>query len=250
MTVSICPFAIWRPVTAHGGPIGTILGVVEHVTAGEGTPYNTFVNPANKVSSHFGILNGQGGTIDGRIEQYVDTQYESWAQAAGNSTYISVETEGQPTEQLTAAQVASFGKLMAWCHEVYAIPLVVTDTPGQRGLIAHGDGMAAWGGHEGCPGDLRKAQRPAILAAAGGVTPSNPTTVPGELFAMLASDPAFAVRFLFRFALHREVDPGAFTTNVNFLNGGGTLNQLLANIQDSDEGKAAIAAERKSLGLA
>lgn len=163
----ICPFALWKPVLAHGGPFsGTILGVVEHVTAGEGDPFNEFANPANKVSSHFGILNGQGGTVDGRLEQYVDTANQSWAQMGGNATYISVETEGQPTEPLTPAQVATFGKLMAWCHDTHGVPLVVANTVGQRGLITHGAGGLAWGGHFACPGDLRKAQRPAILAAA------------------------------------------------------------------------------------
>lgn len=181
----LCPFATPKLVTAHGGPIGTILGVVEHVTAGEGDPFNEFANPANKVSSHFGILNGQGGTVDGDLEQYVDTANESWAQAAGNSTYISVETEGEPTEALTAKQVATFGRLMAWLHATYAIPLVITDTPGQRGLIAHGDGAAAWGGHEGCPGNIRKAQRPAILAAAGGA----PTPIQEDSMQLAAFDP-------------------------------------------------------------
>lgn len=78
---------------------------------------------------------------------------------------------------------------------------------------------------------------------------SQPTIVPEDLFAMIASDPAFAVRFLYRFALHREVDGPSFTTDVNFLNAGGTLNELLTNIQDAPEGQAAIAAERKLLGL-
>ena len=67
---------------------------------------------------------------------------------------------------------------------------------------------------------------------------------------MVATDPAFAVRYLYRFALHREVDPQSFTNDVNYLNGGGTLNQLLANLQDSPEGQAVIAAERKAMGLA
>jgi hypothetical protein len=163
--MSVCPFAAWMPVQAHGGPIGTILGVVIHVTAGEGDPYNEFANPNNQVSSHFGILNGQGGTIDGRIEQYVDTGFDSWAQMAGNNTYISVETEGEPTEPLTSAQVASFAKVLAWCNQVHGIPLVVTDTPGTGGLITHGDGGVAWGNHIGCPGPLRSPQRQDILNA-------------------------------------------------------------------------------------
>jgi hypothetical protein len=172
----ICPFAVQKPVSAHGGPIAAVLGVVEHVTAGEGDPYNEFANPANQVSSHFGIGNGQGGMADGLIEQYVDTAFDSWAQSAGNSTYLSVETEGVPGDPLTPAQVASFGRIMAWAAQNYGVPLVVTDTPGQRGLIGHGDGGQAWGGHLGCPGPARLAQRPAILNAAGAVPVPPPVT--------------------------------------------------------------------------
>lgn len=82
-----------------------------------------------------------------------------------------------------------------------------------------------------------------------GAVPVVPTNVPGDLFNMLASDPAFAVRYLYRVCLHREADASGFSTNVNFLNSGGTLNQVMTNLQDSAEGQAVIAAERKSLGL-
>lgn len=164
--MALYPGAVQRPVAAHGGHIGTILGTVIHVTAGEGDPYNEFANPNNQVSSHFGIGNGQGGMADGLVEQYVDTANTSWAQAAGNSTYLSVETEGVPTEALTQAQIESFGKLMAWMYQAHGVPLVLTDSVGTRGLITHGDGGAAWGGHTGCPGSLRAAQRQDILNVA------------------------------------------------------------------------------------
>lgn len=167
----ICDFAVQKPVSAHGGQIGTILGVVIHVTAGEGDPFNEFANPNNQVSSHFGIGNGQGGMADGLIEQYVDTGFDSWAQMDGNNSYISVETEGEPTDPLTPAQVASFGQLMAWCHANHGVPLVIVDTPGESGFITHGDGGADWGGHTDCPGPLRTPQRAAILLAAGPPTP-------------------------------------------------------------------------------
>ena len=159
----ICPFAVYRPVSSHGGAMNQVLGSVIHVTAGEGDPYNEFANPANQVSSHFGIGNGQGGMADGLIEQYVDTANASWAQAAGNYSYLSVETEGQPTEPLTTNQVLSFARLFAWMSKGYCFPLQVTDTVGQKGLITHGDGGAAWGGHTGCPGPLRAAQRAQIV---------------------------------------------------------------------------------------
>jgi N-acetylmuramoyl-L-alanine amidase len=184
--MALMPGVVQKPVSAHGGLISSVLGVVEHVTAGEGDPYNEFANPNNQVSSHFGIGNGQGGMADGLIEQYVDTQYQSWAQAAGNSTYISVETEGEPTEALTAAQVASFGRIMAWANATYGVPLVITDTVGQRGLITHGDGGVAWGNHIDCPGDIRKGQRQAILNAAAPAPPPPPGYTGGLMFDGLA----------------------------------------------------------------
>lgn len=174
--MALMPGATQRPVTAHGGAMAEALGVVIHVTAGEGDPFNEFANPANQVSSHFGVGNGQGGMADGEIEQYVDTENRSWAQVAGNADYISVETEGEPTEPLTPAQVIAFARVLVWCHQTHGVPLAITDTPGERGLITHGDGGAAWGGHTGCPGDLRKAQRAAILAAAGTPNPPAPPT--------------------------------------------------------------------------
>jgi hypothetical protein len=209
--MALCPFAVQRPVSAHGGPIVAVLGVVEHVTAGEGDPFNEFANPANQVSSHFGIGNGQGGMADGLIEQYVDTANQSWAQAAGNGTYISVETEGEPGDPLTAAQVASFGRIMAWAAQVHGVPLVITDTPGQRGLIGHGDGGQAWGGHLGCPGAARLAQRPAILAAAGAPSPAPAPPVPvfGKVGKMNCTDPETGGEWIVDLDGHVETWDGA-----------------------------------------
>jgi hypothetical protein len=187
--MALCPFAVQKPVSAHGGPIGTILGAVIHVTAGEGDPYNEFANPANQVSSHFGIGNGQGGMADGLIEQYVDTSMQSWAQMAGNANYLSVETEGEPTNPLTTNQLLSFARLYVWMYQTHGIPLVITDTPGQRGFITHGDGGVAWGDHIDCPGPQRSAQRSSILYIASlALNPSPPPTAVKETN-MLTHDP-------------------------------------------------------------
>ena len=188
--MALCSFAVQRPVSAHGGAIGPPLGCVIHVTAGQGDPYNEFANPANQVSSHFGIGNGQGGMADGLIEQYVDTQNQSWAQAAGNSTYLSVETEGMPTDPLTQNQVLSFARLYAWMVQTHGLALAVVDVPGQRGLITHGDGGAAWGGHLGCPGPQRTSQRSQIIYLASlALNPPAPVPAQGDKH-MIASTPS------------------------------------------------------------
>ncbi|MGA2835513.1 MAG: hypothetical protein ABSF84_02840 [Acidimicrobiales bacterium] len=79
--------------------------------------------------------------------------------------------------------------------------------------------------------------------------PANPQSQLEGLFAMLQADAEFAVRYLYRFALHREVDEGGFAQDVAFLTNGGTLDSLLAQIQDSPEGGECINAERRAFGL-
>lgn len=55
------------------------------------------------------------------------------------------------------------------------------------------------------------------------------------------SDPGFAVRFLYRFALHREADQSGYDANVAWLNAGGPIDTVLANLQDSPEGQEVLA---------
>jgi hypothetical protein len=178
--MALCPFAEQHPVGNHSGPLAQNIGLVLHVQAGGGSLRDYFNNPGVEASSHFWAAK------DGRLEQYVDTALEAWAQEDGNASYCSVETEGQPTEALTDAQVAALARLYAWGHQVHGWPFVLADVPGQAGFAWHGMGGAAWGGHTGCPGDLRKAQRPDILSRASGAAPASeeddmPTFAVGEI---------------------------------------------------------------------
>ena len=110
----------------------------------------------------------------GQLVQYVDSDLSAWTQAAGNATWNSVETEGVPTEPLTDAQIQTLARLYVWGHNTYGWPLVLTDDVNGHGFGWHGMGGAAWGGHTGCPGDLRKAQRSQILYLASlALTPTN-----------------------------------------------------------------------------
>lgn len=148
-------------------------GLVLHVQVGDGSCYGEFSVPANQASSHFWI--GKDGTL----EQYVDTDLMAWTEADGNASWLSVETEGVPTEALTAAQAATCARLYRALAGRYHFPFTTTDDPNGTGFGWHGMGGSAWGGHFGCPGELRKAQRPAILAFAalpilpGGPMPRN-----------------------------------------------------------------------------
>ena len=137
------------------------LGLILHVQAGNGALGGWFNNPKASASSTW-----WAGKAGGR-EQYGDPDRDKfWAQAAGNSTYHSIETEGIPSEPLTDAQIESVAVAFAWGHARYGWQLVLAEQPGDPGLGWHGMGGKAWGGHTGCPGDLRKAQRSQILARA------------------------------------------------------------------------------------
>lgn len=156
----VVPFAKWRPVPSHSGRMNAHVGLVLHVQVGNNSCYSEFDFPANKASSTWWVAK------DGTLEQYVDADDAAWAEAAGNFTYDSVETEGEPNEKLTDAQVDTLARLYAWGHDTYGWPFLPADAPGQRGLGWHGMGGKAWGGHDHCPGDLRKAQRAFILERA------------------------------------------------------------------------------------
>lgn len=154
-----------------------VRGLVLHIQQGtEAGSEAWFKNPAAKASAHF--LNPKKGGL----RQLVDTKDRAWAEAAGNSHWVSVENEGFVPDKLTDSQVENCAQLLAWLHKTYSVPLQSTDDPNGKGLGWHGMGGAAWGGHTGCPGDNIKAQRAAIIARAkeitGGSTPSQPPTKP------------------------------------------------------------------------
>jgi hypothetical protein len=153
----LAPFANQRPVDSHGGPLRTNLGPVLHVQVGNNSPFGTFAKKSNKKSSHFWVAK------NGNIEQYVDTDTQAWAQADGNSSYCSIETEGYPDEPLTDKQIESVAKILAWGSLHHPWMLEVANTSGRSGLGWHGMGGKAWGNHPGCPGDKRRAQRQAIV---------------------------------------------------------------------------------------
>jgi hypothetical protein len=163
-----CPKARKRPVSGKtNGPMYDqspapgiqVLGAVLHVNVSDGNLYN-WVAGDHDMSCHFEVYK------DGSAEQYLDTNASSWCQVDGNNTYLSIETEGFPNEPLTPAQLETTAQIVAWCARMHGFPLRVADSVGERGLGWHGMGGAAWGGHTGCPGDKRKAQRAEIIARA------------------------------------------------------------------------------------
>ena len=158
--------AQWIPVSNFSsgldGRMSAHLGLILHTQQGNGSPRGWFNNPQSEASSHFWV--GKDGTA----QQFVDTDQRAWAQALGNTSYLSVECEGFVTEPLTAKQIGALADLFAWGMFTYSFPKRLAERPGQMGLGWHGMGGVAWGDHPGCPGDLRKAQRGAVLALING----------------------------------------------------------------------------------
>lgn len=150
----------------------SVNGVVLHIMQGtlDGSD-SWFRNSVSQASAHFGV--GKKG----QIYQWVDTADRAWAQAAGNTTWLSIEHEGFAGDVLTATQLAATAKVIAWAQKTYKFPLQSTDSATGKGIGWHGMGGAAWGGHTGCPGEAIKNQRPAIIAAAKAIiTPPTSTS--------------------------------------------------------------------------
>lgn len=160
------PAAVQRPVSY--APSAGLLdqqphGWVLHVVVGNGSPWGTFEHATspNRRFSHLWV------SKTGMVEQYAPLTGKSWAMAAGNPWWWSVETEGMPSEALTDAQLDALAAWHVWCGAVDRIA-GPEDTQGGspgRGIVTHQDGGAAWGGHA-CPGPIRAGQRPEILRRA------------------------------------------------------------------------------------
>jgi hypothetical protein len=161
----IYPKATYRPLEKFSnGKTYPRIGAVLHVNDGNSPSLYDWIagQPGNGnggMSCHFQVA------TNGGVEQYLDTDYGSWAQKAGNNTYISIETQGFSTTALTVQQVIACAGLMAWLHNTHSIPLVIADHPGMPGLGWHGMGAPTWG-HAVCPGEIRRDQRINIVAVA------------------------------------------------------------------------------------
>jgi hypothetical protein len=154
-----------------------VRGLLLHIQQGtEAGSEAWFKNPKSQASSHF--LNPKTGGL----RQLVDTKDRAWAEADGNSHWVSIENEGFVPAALTASQVENAAQLLAWLHTKYAVPLQSTNDPNGKGLGWHGMGGAAWGGHTGCPGDAIKAQRGAIISRAKAILGVTPTPKPAAKY--------------------------------------------------------------------
>lgn len=164
------------PNRTDGAMTTDCFGAVLHIQEGyEAGSESWFRNPASQASSH--LLNPKSG----RMRQMVEFDDKAWAEAAGNSYWISIENEGFQGEQLTDSQVQNIADFYKWAHQEDSdsFPYQITDSVNVRGLGWHGMGGVPWGNHPNCPGEPIKNQRGEILRRAqdNGSIPQNPPAV-------------------------------------------------------------------------
>ena len=141
-------------------------GLVQHTEDGfEAGTVATFMDPAAQVSAFFAV--SELGAIDQFLP--VGHGFVAWAEGDGNPDWRSCEAEDKTKTgtPMPPAQIAGVAQVLEACSEYDGFPLQITDDPvNGHGLITHGDGGVSWGDHPLCPGDVRKAQRPQIIALA------------------------------------------------------------------------------------
>jgi len=175
--VAVYPGAVWRGNCRNnsGRRTAATRGAVIHVNDGPNVSLWHWVNdPTSDMSCHFQILQ------NGLIEQYLDTDWFAWCQKAGNNAWVSIEMPTHPDVGMTAAQIASAAKVIAWLAGLYRFPLALTNDPHGTGIGWHGMGAHLgypddWG-HPLCPGVIRRGQLPALQKAALAAAPSTTTT--------------------------------------------------------------------------
>lgn len=163
------------------------IGEVTHVIVGSATSaLGEFQGQGAELSAHFIVAGPNDGWPDGTILQVLDTDLCAYAQEAGNyvpTCYIAIEYAGDVTFAMSDAQMAAGAKIKAWAAQTHGFPLVGPVAHGQPGCTTHcnpdGSPDPNWGDHP-CPGPIRLAQIPKMIAMAVALT--TPPLTPTEAF--------------------------------------------------------------------
>ena len=187
--MAIYPKAIWKgpiPSSNYQASVSKKIGGVVHVIVGSAnSAISEFSTPGEELSAHF-VVSGAGDPHpDGTIFQLIDTDYNAYAQEAGNyppTAYIAVEFSGVPANPMTTGQVLSGAAIFAWASQLYGFPLYGPVAHGAPGITSHcnpdGTPDPAWGDHT-CPGPgPRLAQIPQIVYLAAISLNPTPSPVP------------------------------------------------------------------------
>ena len=181
MTIKM-PGAVWKPISRNytKRKRSRTDCVILHVAVSEAASLKGwFNNPKAGASSHFYVRR------DGTIEQYLGAEYISWANGAGNSRSITVETQGMGAGSWTGAQITSLAKICRFAHERFGVPMTAmrNSLPSTKGVGYHRLGVNPWRLTYGevwssaygkiCPGPDRIKQVPGVVkgAADGDVKP-------------------------------------------------------------------------------
>lgn len=176
------PKAIWKPVTAKKRLRLTSAERFNlHVAVSETSSLHSFFNRNGNPDSHFYVRK------DGTVEQYVDTSQRAYCDVEGNSTTISVETQGglknAQGEPWTDEQMIALAELWAWVRKTHGVKnkIAVDSRPSKnssRGLSYHRLGIDPWRVSGGlrysnsrgkiCPGDAKIEQVPEIHSLSQG----------------------------------------------------------------------------------
>jgi N-acetylmuramoyl-L-alanine amidase len=184
---------------------GAMMGVVMHTQVGNnpGT-VAWFNNPQAQASAHFCIAQ------DGSVVQMgpIGQGWIAWAQAEGNAAWYSIEhaDDGYPANPLTSQQVTASAQLLECLSAFAGFPLQVSNSVSQQGYGWHGMGGAAWGGHLGCPGDVRKAQRAQIVSLAQAIRSGTPAAAAAPAVQQVTTEGADSLAVL---AASRKSTPAA-----------------------------------------
>lgn len=131
--MSICPFARQYLLAGRSAAKITPTRVTLHTAVSSSVNLYAAGIASNGTYAHFYI------SQDGTIWQYQDTSYKAFADLDGNSSTISVETwDGGVARALTAAQVQSMARLLAWARTEHStIPNRIATVTDTRGLAWH-----------------------------------------------------------------------------------------------------------------
>lgn len=171
VAMGIYPGAVWRGNCANNsGPRGgPAHGLILHVNDGPDISLWGWVNQnSSNMSTTFQVR------TDGTVEQYLDTGLVEWCQSDGNRRFGSMEMPTHPNEGMTAAQLESGARVLAWWAHLDGFPLQLTNDPGGEGFGWHGMGGDAWGGHLYClPLDVTDVLTPGGWLPLRDVTPTS-----------------------------------------------------------------------------
>jgi len=103
-----------------------------HIAVSEQASLYGFFNKPSFVCSHFYVRR------DGQVEQYVDTAYKAAADYQGNSSTISIETQGMADGEWTSQQLNSMAALFAWARDAHGLANKLATNSQPNGDSSHG----------------------------------------------------------------------------------------------------------------